>query len=118
MPPTITDLHKILITCIHLNDNISSYPQNPSCYMLIVVHKLQDLSNSEEWKKSENPAKLSKGCKKGALKCKFVPKYSMLTCFFSKGHIKGQIKVSGVGGEGVHGSLSQPTAYKALLPQE
>ena len=48
LPPTITDLHKILITCIHLNDNISSYPQNPSCYMLIVVHKLQDLSNSEE----------------------------------------------------------------------
>jgi hypothetical protein len=24
------------------------YPPNLSCYMLIVVHKLQDLSNSEE----------------------------------------------------------------------
>ena len=42
----------------------------------------------------------------------------MLTCLFSKGHINGQIKVSVVGGEGVHGSLSQPTAYKALLHQE
>ena len=47
-------------------------------------------------KKSENPAKLSKGSKKRAQKCKFVPKYSMLTCFFSKGHIKGQKKFSGV----------------------
>jgi hypothetical protein len=35
-------------------------------------------------KKSENPAKLSKGCKKRAKKCKFIPKYSMLTCFFFK----------------------------------
>jgi hypothetical protein len=43
-----TELHKILITCIHFNDNINSYPPNPSFYILIVVHKLQDLSNSEE----------------------------------------------------------------------
>jgi hypothetical protein len=28
LPPTITELHKILITCIHLNDNIISYPPN------------------------------------------------------------------------------------------
>jgi len=48
LPPTITELHKILITCIHLNDNIISYPPNPSLYILIVVHNLQDLSNSEE----------------------------------------------------------------------
>ena len=48
LPPTITELHKILITCIHLNDNIISYPPNHSFYILIVVHKLQDLSNSEE----------------------------------------------------------------------
>ena len=65
LPPTITELHKILITCIHLNDNIISYPPNPSFYSLIVVHKLQDLSNSEKLKKFENPAKSSKGCKKG-----------------------------------------------------
>jgi hypothetical protein len=38
------ELHKILITCIHLNDNIISYPPNPSFYILIVVHKLQGLS--------------------------------------------------------------------------
>jgi hypothetical protein len=48
LPPTITDLHKILITCIHLNDNIISYPPNPSFYILIGVHKLQDPNNSEE----------------------------------------------------------------------
>jgi hypothetical protein len=48
LPPTITELHKVLITCIHLNDNIISYPPNSSFYILIVVHKLQDLSNSEE----------------------------------------------------------------------
>ena len=48
LPPTITELHKILITCIHLNDNIISYPPNPGFYILIVVHKLQDLSNREE----------------------------------------------------------------------
>jgi hypothetical protein len=48
LPPTITELHKILITCIHLNGNIISYPPNPSFYNLIVVHKLQDLSNSEK----------------------------------------------------------------------
>jgi hypothetical protein len=47
LPPTITEL-KILITCIHLNDNIISYPSIPSFYSLIVVHKLQYLSNSEE----------------------------------------------------------------------
>jgi hypothetical protein len=51
-------------------------------------------------KKSENPAKLSKGCKKRAQKCKFVPKYSMLTCVFSKGHIKGQNKIVGFEGGG------------------
>jgi hypothetical protein len=51
LPPTITELHKILITCIHLNDNIISYPPNPIFYILIVVHKLQDLSNNENiWK--------------------------------------------------------------------
>jgi hypothetical protein len=48
LSPTITELHKILITCIHLNDNIISYPPTPPFYILIVVHKLQDLSNSEE----------------------------------------------------------------------
>ena len=47
-------------------------------------------------KKSENPAKLSNGCEKRAQQCKFVPKYSMLTCFFLKGHIKGQKQFSGV----------------------
>ena len=49
LPPTISELHKILITCIHLNDNIISFPPNLSFYSVIVVHKLQDLSNSEEW---------------------------------------------------------------------
>jgi hypothetical protein len=38
--PTITELHRILITCIHLNDNIICYPPSPSVYILIVVHKL------------------------------------------------------------------------------
>jgi hypothetical protein len=51
-------------------------------------------------KKSENPAKSSKGCKKRAQKCKFFPKYSMSTCFFSKGHIKGQKKIVGFEGGG------------------
>ena len=48
LPPTITELHKILIAGIHLNDNIISYPPNPIFVILIVVHKLQDLSHSEE----------------------------------------------------------------------
>ena len=48
LSPTITELHKILITCIDLNDNIINYPSNPSLYILIVVHKVQDLSDSEE----------------------------------------------------------------------
>jgi hypothetical protein len=39
LPPTITELHKILITCIHLNDNIITYPPNPSFYILIVVQR-------------------------------------------------------------------------------
>ena len=64
LPPTITDLHKILITCIHLNDNIISYLPNPSFYILIVVHKLQDLSYSEEWKK----LKIRQNCRKDVKK--------------------------------------------------
>jgi hypothetical protein len=57
-------------------------------------------------KKIENPAKLSKGCKKKrADKCKFVPKYSMLSCFFQTDISKdktnsGVSKVGGGGGEG------------------
>ena len=46
-------------------------------------------------KKSENPAKLSKGCKKKAQKCKFVPKYSMLTCFFFKRTYQRTKKIGG-----------------------
>ena len=54
LPPTITELHKILITCIHLNDNIISFPPNLSFYSVIVVHKLQDLSNSEQLRKNRD----------------------------------------------------------------
>jgi hypothetical protein len=66
-------------------------------------------------KKIENPAKLSKGCKKKRdNKCKFVPKYSMLSCFFQTDISKDKTN-SGVRrwGAGVgKGRLSQPMAYK------
>jgi hypothetical protein len=59
-------------------------------------------------KKSENPAKSSKGCKKRAQKCKFFPKYSMSTCFFSKEHIKGQKKIVGFEGGGARVGYLSP----------
>jgi hypothetical protein len=58
-------------------------------------------------KKSENPAKLSKGCKQGL---KNVSSSQNIQCehvFFPKGHIKGQKKLVGCEG-GVDGRLSQP----------
>ena len=48
--------------------------------------------------KSENTAKLSKGLKKKkAQKCKFIPKFSTLTCFLLRGYIGGHMLTWKVG---------------------
>ena len=66
LPAMITDLHKILINCIHLNDNIISYPPNPIFYILIGVHKLQDPNYSEEWTNLKIRQNCWKDVKKGS----------------------------------------------------
>ena len=110
MPPTITELHKILIAWIHLNDNIISYPPNPIFYILIVVHKLQDLSNSEEWKHLKIRQNCRKDVKKGS-KMLVRPKIFNVDMFFFQKDISKDKKNSGVRRCGVHGRVSQLIAY-------